>query len=621
MTISANFPNVQPSLLLDFANAKQLPPSVNFTRATTATYYDGSTTAKAEQNLVQYSQEFDNAVWSPSNTTIVANNTTAPDGTSTADKVVIAANTSFHDAFANGFQRTANQTYTHSIYVKAGTGIPAVYLYTNRDAVGLIAKFDVSAGTYIGNAGANGYGAFDSYSITSVGSGWYRITATFTAASNSSSTFTLGISTTTADTVVPITGNGTDFCYIWGAQLEQRSSATAYTATTTQAITNYIPVLLTAGGGQPRFDHNPTTSESLGLLIEEQRTNVSLYSSYFASGWTRDFSSVTANSVVAPDGTLSAATLVEDTTTNFHLAYPAAVTAAAATYTASVYLKQAGRRYAAVQIYINGATSRYTILVDLSNGSFVSSNNVGTPTSTSYSITSVGNDWYRVSVTAAQTSTSSLGIAIGASSSATPSYSSGLPVYAGNGWNSIYFWGAQVEAGAFPTSYIPTTSASATRAADVVSMSGANFSSWYSPGNGTFYAEAATASVAGDVMIAEGTNSSNGYLDFSLTFATTGTQFINRFVATNNDMRRSSVVAVNTMVKFSGSITNSTGTTVASVSGLTVSSAGSQGANFGADRMFIGSRGGSSLFINAPIKKFAFYPAQLTQTQQNSITG
>jgi hypothetical protein len=75
------------------------------------------------------------------------------------------------------------------------------------------------------------------------------------------------------------------------------------------------------------------------------------------------------------------------------------------------------------------------------------------------------------------------------------------------------------------------------------------------------------------------------------------------------------------MVKFSGLITNSSGTTLASANGVAMTSIGNQTSLTGADRMFIGSRGGSSLFINAPIKKFAFYPAQLTQTQQNSITG
>jgi hypothetical protein len=61
--------------------------------------------------------------------------------------------------------------------------------------------------------------------------------------------------------------------------------------------------------------------------------------------------------------------------------------------------------------------------------------------------------------------------------------------YAGDGTSGIYLWGAQLEAGSFPTSYIPTTSATVTRSADVASITGANFSSWYRQDEGTVFAE------------------------------------------------------------------------------------------------------------------------------------
>ena len=51
MTIQNNFPDIKPALLLDFANTKRLDPRITFTRASPATYYDGKTTAKAEENL------------------------------------------------------------------------------------------------------------------------------------------------------------------------------------------------------------------------------------------------------------------------------------------------------------------------------------------------------------------------------------------------------------------------------------------------------------------------------------------------------------------------------------------------------------------------------------------
>jgi hypothetical protein len=79
--------SIRPSLNLDFANSKVLDPRITFTRASNATYYDGYTSVKAEENLIKYSQEFDNAVWVKSQSAITANNIAAPDGTQTADKL------------------------------------------------------------------------------------------------------------------------------------------------------------------------------------------------------------------------------------------------------------------------------------------------------------------------------------------------------------------------------------------------------------------------------------------------------------------------------------------------------------------------------------------------------
>jgi hypothetical protein len=66
--------------------------------------------------------------------------------------------------------------------------------------------------------------------------------------------------------------------------------------------------------------------------------------------------------------------------------------------------------------------------------------------------------------------------------------------YAGTN-RQIYAWGAQVEAGAFATSYIPTVASQVTRSADSAVMTGTNFSSWYNASEGTFYCEAATVDI------------------------------------------------------------------------------------------------------------------------------
>jgi hypothetical protein len=62
------------------------------------------------------------------------------------------------------------------------------------------------------------------------------------------------------------------------------------------------------------------------------------------------------------------------------------------------------------------------------------------------------------------------------------------------GGNTFYLWGAQLESGAFPTSYIPTTTATVTRSADVASITGSAFSSFYRQDEGTLFADSARTS-------------------------------------------------------------------------------------------------------------------------------
>lgn len=91
MSIQNNFPNIKPTLLLDFANTKRLDPRITFTRNSPATYYDGKTVAKAEENLLLYSQEFDNAAWVKVRSVVTTNTSLAPDNTLTSDTLTCKA--------------------------------------------------------------------------------------------------------------------------------------------------------------------------------------------------------------------------------------------------------------------------------------------------------------------------------------------------------------------------------------------------------------------------------------------------------------------------------------------------------------------------------------------------
>lgn len=456
--------NAVPSLNLDFAKVKQLDPRITFTRASTGTYYDGKTVAKAEENLILQSQAFDNAAWTKSGATTVANSTTAPDGTLTADTFVESSGGTFHYVFA-----------PYLTYIPSGSSIAAsCYIKVNGRSLVQINIGNAQSVTFDLTSGAVGAQNNATGAITSAGSGWYRCVITAVTAGSGTS---FQIYTGTGSSTFDYTGDGTSGLFLWGAQLEQRASATAYTPTTTQAVTNYIPVLLTAASGVPRFEHNPVTGESLGLEIEEQRTNLFIRSEEFDNAaWTKNNSTITVNTIVSPDGTLDADKLNETATTASFSCVAAPTMALNTTYTLSLYMKAAERNFGVLNIY-TGATSCWTTY-NLSTGviSTLGAGATGT-------ITPVGNGWYRCTLTISTASSGTPNIGIW------PAISNNVLTYTGTAGYGIYIWGAQLEAGAFPTSYIPTVASQVTRAADSAVMTGANFSSWYRQGEGTLYGE------------------------------------------------------------------------------------------------------------------------------------
>jgi hypothetical protein len=624
MSISANFPNVKPSLLLDFANAQQLPPSVTFTRATTATYYNGSTTALAEQNLLLYSQAFNS--WSNTALTVTANTTTAPDGTTTADTMTVTGSVPYVYIGVDAITKVG--TYTFSCYVKAGTNNFVALNIQGTANSWVTAVYNLSTGavTQTGN-GSSGLVTITTTSITSVGSSWYRcvLTASSTstvlvypavmfAASATGNTLSSSYGETSGNTV----GNT---LFVWGAQIEARSSATAYTATTTAPITNYIPVLLTAGGGQPRFDHNPTTSESLGLLIEEPRTNICLYSGDYTNAvWNTFNASKQTLTNISPDGTLTACKVVADTASSTnHGIFQQVTPASTGVCAMSIYVKAAGYDFACLRISTDADTKRYSIIVNLSTGA-VTSTETSSATNTSYAVQSVGNGWYRLSVTASQ-ATSFMYLTVTPSPTATPTYLSGLPVFTGDGFSGIFVWGGQIEFGSFATSYIPTTTAAATRAADNASMSGANVSSWFNAAQGTLFADA--------YVFGLGTNGESYFLGADNAAST------ERF---NFHMRSGGVYSQfgTAGSGFPGAVVSGSyvGVSVKASSGYKTNdfagyvNAGTVATNSTAlypwnpPNVGIGYvvNGGYS-YLNGWLKKFAYYPVRVTNAQLTALTS
>lgn len=260
-----------------------------------------------------------------------------------------------------------------------------------------------------------------------------------------------------------------------------------FTRASTATRTNAKGLVETVASGVPRIDYDPVTLACKGLLIEEARTNLLTYSEQFDNAaWTKTRSSITTGGTApftAPDGTTTADKLVEDSTaSNNHYMYlaSAASHSAGATLAFTVCVKADTRTGCGV-IGGESGSDFFGARFNLSAGTTGSAWTGGTGSLTSSSIQALSNGWYRCTV---------VGIVNAGSTSSKPSiYLSNddgtTLAYSGDGTSGLYIWGAQLEAGAFATSYIPTVASQVTRAADVASMTGANFSSWYKNGEGT----------------------------------------------------------------------------------------------------------------------------------------
>ena len=394
-----------------------------------------------------------------------------------------------------------------------------------------------------------------------------------------------------------------------------------FTRSSTATYYDQLGVLSTAAIDAPRFDYNPTTLAPLGLLIEEQQTNLLTYSEQFnAAAWTKSRVTITADAIVSPDGTMDADKMTDDTGTGSHTVRNAtSVTiTSGTTLTASVFAKAAEGAYVIVGIGDGGGSNISRATFNLSTKEIT---NLTTPAANVSApipvITSVGNGWYRCTVTATVT-----GVTAAQQWIFKGANSNGSATYTGDGTSGIYIYGAQLEAGAFATSYIPTVASQVTRAADAAVMTGTNFSSWYNATEGTLLVEFAwegLRSVAGQriMILDDGTNTTYWGL-----LATGGNGMQNPVVisgtteATNSTpstvytastpYKQAVALALNNSVGAINRTAGTTDTTVGVPSGLTT-------ARFAATS--------TGTVSNIWFRKIAYYPRRLTNNELQGITS
>ncbi len=234
-----------------------------------------------------------------------------------------------------------------------------------------------------------------------------------------------------------------------------------FTRASTGTYFDAAGVLQTAATNAPRFDADPVTHAARGLLIEEARTNICTNSQAINS-WTKTDSTVTDNSTTSPDGTSNASLITEGTAGNALVAGSLAAVAASSVVSFSMFFKRGNNDWVRMLGADTGTANGINVWINLSTGAF-SFTARGTATGQSASVTILANGWYRLLATCTLIGTSNA-----AQLNTSSAVSNGSASKVNNA--TYYSWGGQVELGAFPTSYIPTTAAAATRAADVPTM-------------------------------------------------------------------------------------------------------------------------------------------------------
>jgi hypothetical protein len=240
-----------------------------------------------------------------------------------------------------------------------------------------------------------------------------------------------------------------------------------------------------AGVNEARFDHDPITGDSLGLLVEEARTNVALDGTTFANpNWLKSGTIINTLFTTSPDGTVTAAKLYpDDSTTNSQHLIVRVISGLPdnTVYTSSIFIKKFGSQFSWCRLSLRSKNGDFTgIYFNYDTKTFGAA--IAGPVSFGYQ--EYPDGWIRLYVTT-NTSTGAI----------TPAFHFWIAEinnalaynYSGGNSDGFYIWGAQLEAGSFPTSYIPTQASTRTRAADNAQITGKNFSSWYRQDEGTVF--------------------------------------------------------------------------------------------------------------------------------------
>ena len=595
----------------------------------------------AATNLLLHSEQF--GLYSPSEVDVRPNNNLAPDLSFTAGSIVETTATDYHQLFLYPIQATGNITVSGFIKNKQGTRNALLKFNDGTNDLGFY--FNPSSGNTVGVLTGAGTTEPINYGSQKLGNDWYRIYVSGNVSSTGGASSLHIIDNSTYSTHA---GTGTDGFYVWGFQMEQNVYPTSYIETpatfSSRSQTNSDSASFYQSDGTIGYaatnvardnaylpDENGTFYPA-GLLLEEERTNLHVGSTTDALN--QGIVGLTQGSVTATDPTGSTSTVetwTVDTSAGEHDGYRF-YNNTYVDFTWSLFVKANG--ITRIQVSASQRDNASYIEVDLTDGSIINQ------TDSYATATPIGGGWVRISSTKIADRAHGPGFWL--------LDSSGNRSFTGNGTDGIYVWGIQLEqqSGAlFPTSYIPTTSSTATRGRDFISsgitstrsadvssgvtstrqaddaiISGIAFSSFYNLTEGSFFVHGGPDQINSSsnqflLCPSDGSNSDQTRIKVnagvsSVTFnvrvgsVQQANITINSVVAGNNDSKIAARYGVN---DFRIDAQSSSGIDASG----TVSSSLTQ--------LAIGSRT-NDRYLNGHIRRLTYWPTKLSDAQLERIT-
>ena len=541
--------------------------------------YNPTTTSYSNQNFALRSEEFDNAYWTKTNSgttnpVVTANQVLSPTGTLTADKIDFPAVTGVGD-FSLLFHQfvypteliSPITTYTGSIWLRGAVGGETIWIMQTPN------------------------GSTFTRTQCTLTTSWQR----FEVASNPITTqtyFQIGIDR--RDTVGGQTAATPQTVYVWGGQMNAGSTATTYTPTTSTAVIGSANAI------------------ARGLLIEGARTNLLTYSDDFNNAiWNKSDTVITSDNAVSPEGVQNADLFTEGSagTAGVGVFGTAGPFTANSVLSFTFFIKRGNHDWIRARLFDSTNTDGANCYFNISSGTTGSIALSGLGSGYTTSIVSLPNGWFRCNISGLPNSTTTT--ATVQTMSAT---GDGNNIRIAGG--TRYQYGAQLEVGLFPSSYIPTYAATATRASEFATVPTAG---WFNQPQGTIYA----------VLTSTQTNNTTTIGGISIDGGSSITAFEifpNRGLSTNTEFFNGNTSAVANLgsyvpnTKYKVAAAYATADFAASRNGAAVVTNNLGALPTGQTTLRLGVNDSSTLCLWGWIEQFAYYPTRLPNAQLQSMT-